>query len=582
MQPFLESGWWAVGPYPLGLDLTCPPEIDPDPSKPVATADGTHKLKWQTVPYTPASGTIAIETAMGSQKNVSFYALAYVYADRDRTASFNLEAGDEPFRLWVNQKLAFEGYACWKGGIDREVQIPIALHAGRNTLLIEARADERVLVQRAASRRPDSEGNGSATPGPLVRGGRRTCRCGPDHPSQRRNVPVPSPRALRRAGTTRLNVRLERWFAASTAPAASGWYRRYPSRACCPRSRPRTVICGLRPWSSGWNSISSGPSSCWATLSIEVAVSPPPRSTSASRCESRTRPVSHHCWPRSCTSSGRSDESRKVLQEAEERHSSLVKQGLASPPYRPAPNWEAELYSQLTLKEARRLILGKDSGPSEDEKALMGKARELRNALEAADDHFTRLAMKYPRRRGCGSSRDAGWVSWAGGTRPPGHSPGLPRWHHNDPQVWKARGRAYAELGKRAEAAADFAQMLNSLQTPPVPEEHISYYKWILSRHGIDDTMVRDPDLYERLTAIRPTDATLVNARVQYLIRHGRYGEAATVQERFVQLATITLSLASIWPCSAFGAALIRRIAFWPGNSSTSGARPPRHFEHNT
>ena len=234
---------------------------------------------------------------------------------------------------------------------------------------------------------------------------------------------------------------------------------------------------------------------------------------------------------------GRSDESRKVLQEAEQRHASLVKQGLASPPYRPAPNWEVELYSQLTLREARRLILGKDSGPSEDEKALMGKARERRNALEAADDHFTRLAMKYPAqpRLWIDQGRRLGELGrWDDAARAFAKAAELAP---NDPHVWKTRGRVYAELGKRAEAAADFAPMLDSLQTPPVPEERISYYKWILSRHGIDDTMVRDLDLYERLTALRPTDAALVNARVQYLIRHGRYGEAATVQERFVQLA---------------------------------------------
>ena len=262
LQPFLESGWWAVGPYPLGLDLTCPPEIDPDPSRPVATADGTHELKWQTVPYTPASGTIAIETAMGGQKNVSFYALAYVYADRDRTASFNLEAGDEPSRLWVNQKLAFEGYACWKGGIDREVQIPIALHAGRNTLLIKAQRVNGFWCNGRLHDDPSQKGMDLLHLGLWSEAADALAVADRIAPLNATEFRFRVHALYARAGTRRLSVRLQRWFAASTAPAASGWYRRYALRVCCPRRRPQTVISGWRPWSSGWNWISSGPFSC--------------------------------------------------------------------------------------------------------------------------------------------------------------------------------------------------------------------------------------------------------------------------------------------------------------------------------
>src|SRR5262245_56672975 len=36
LNKFLEAGWWVVGPYPRDLKLPCPPEIDPDPARPVA------------------------------------------------------------------------------------------------------------------------------------------------------------------------------------------------------------------------------------------------------------------------------------------------------------------------------------------------------------------------------------------------------------------------------------------------------------------------------------------------------------------------------------------------------------------
>ena len=43
LNKFLEAGWWVVGPYPAELKEFCPPELDPDPSRPVPrdrSADG--------------------------------------------------------------------------------------------------------------------------------------------------------------------------------------------------------------------------------------------------------------------------------------------------------------------------------------------------------------------------------------------------------------------------------------------------------------------------------------------------------------------------------------------------------------
>src|SRR6185436_13047598 len=36
LNRFLEAGWWVAGPYPRDLKLPCPPEVDADPSRPVA------------------------------------------------------------------------------------------------------------------------------------------------------------------------------------------------------------------------------------------------------------------------------------------------------------------------------------------------------------------------------------------------------------------------------------------------------------------------------------------------------------------------------------------------------------------
>ncbi len=53
LNKFLEAGWWVVGPYPPNVDEFCPPEIDPDPSKPAdCPATGTKS----TAPQVPGRG----------------------------------------------------------------------------------------------------------------------------------------------------------------------------------------------------------------------------------------------------------------------------------------------------------------------------------------------------------------------------------------------------------------------------------------------------------------------------------------------------------------------------------------------
>src|SRR4029453_17148522 len=53
LNKFLEAGWWIVGPYPQEVKEFCPPEIDPDPSKPVYAVDPQTGLSTQPVPWKP-------------------------------------------------------------------------------------------------------------------------------------------------------------------------------------------------------------------------------------------------------------------------------------------------------------------------------------------------------------------------------------------------------------------------------------------------------------------------------------------------------------------------------------------------
>ena len=92
LNQFLEAGWWVAGPYPEPFDRTCLSEKDPDPSRPMDIGGGSHALKWQAVSTTPNTGHIELGMVGGGNQTVSFYALTYVHADRDRTASLLLRA----------------------------------------------------------------------------------------------------------------------------------------------------------------------------------------------------------------------------------------------------------------------------------------------------------------------------------------------------------------------------------------------------------------------------------------------------------------------------------------------------------
>src|SRR5262249_39487875 len=134
---------WVVGPYPEQLDVRCPPEVHPNPSKPVAAVGERRELKWQSVPATLHDGSFNTDAIAGSRRNATYYFLAYVHADRDRTATLVLRSGGDA-RLWVNGRLALDGMAAWKIGSASDVYTPLSLSAGRNTLLIKSQHKDDV------------------------------------------------------------------------------------------------------------------------------------------------------------------------------------------------------------------------------------------------------------------------------------------------------------------------------------------------------------------------------------------------------------------------------------------------------
>src|SRR5262249_38088669 len=153
LNRFLEGGWWVAGPYPRDLKLPCPPEVDPDPSHPVAA--------FSVLPIIPAGSPVPGLSLLGSLalsqfnwmpckpeghglmvqrghpaldknfENSSVYAVTYVYSPEERQATF-LVGGDDMMRLWVNNRLVHETTQILgnEWALDR---VSVTLRPGRNT-----------------------------------------------------------------------------------------------------------------------------------------------------------------------------------------------------------------------------------------------------------------------------------------------------------------------------------------------------------------------------------------------------------------------------------------------------------------
>jgi tetratricopeptide (TPR) repeat protein len=147
LNRFLEAGWWVIGPYPADLTLICPPETNADPSQPVPNVGREGKLKWQSVPADPVKGLIKFPRGANAAAGTAYYALACVHADQARTATIRLQTGSD-LRVWVNGKLVFDGFAAWGLGGANGGEVPIALRAGQNQLLIKTRSSDGTCAVR--------------------------------------------------------------------------------------------------------------------------------------------------------------------------------------------------------------------------------------------------------------------------------------------------------------------------------------------------------------------------------------------------------------------------------------------------
>lgn len=532
LNRFLEAGWWVVGPYPDRMDMPCPPEINPDPSKPVSAVGDKRELKWQAVGSSPHTGHIQWPYSMGGKSKASSYALTYVYADRDRTAALHLWPKFDA-RVWVNGQVAFAGFG--EGKNSGIIEIPVSLRKGRNTLLVRNRHDGEAWCECAFLDAPIRRGY------ELVRMGLWAEAADAFAEADRRSPLHEYPSRLR----------IHALFAAGREAEARDVFaelvRRHDRSGSVDASIDLTQACLLPPdqgqdrerWLAATRRfVAANPAEMYRYHRLAHACF---RAGKFGEAEVNLRKAlaKEQLYFQPLLASilhqlGKNADARKTLDAMEARHARLVQEALAANPYRPAQYWEEELWYQVMRREARTLILGKDSGPSMDEVALAKKANARQAELDKIEDQFVRLAHQNPDqpRLWIDQGRRLGQAKqWDESARAFAKAIELaPKdWH-----VWKERGRAYAELAKWDEAAADF---VTALKLAPAPTAKAPQFPWAVDRAGIDDLLVRWDEVFDRVTKARPKDTVLWARRAQHFARLGQWPDAEKALQRFRELA---------------------------------------------
>lgn len=135
LNPFLEAGWWVVGPLatqPDRYDQPQAPESNADPAIPVLAAEGQPELVWRPV-GTQDFGCVDFATTGDPGLK---YAIGYIYSARERRESLML-SGYGSARVWLNGQEIGRANDMTGSEFAPYQRLSATLHPGRNVILIK-------------------------------------------------------------------------------------------------------------------------------------------------------------------------------------------------------------------------------------------------------------------------------------------------------------------------------------------------------------------------------------------------------------------------------------------------------------
>ena len=536
LNRFLEAGWWVTGPYPQPLEQPCPPEAAGDPSRTVAAVGQNRDLKWHAVPTWPDSNNVELHRLPGISPKAAYYALAHVYADRDRTAVLGFRPKEDG-RVWVNGRLVLDGVAAWGHPAGTQLRVPVALKAGRNDILLKIRHTEgHPWCEVTLDDTPHQKASDLAAMGLWSEAATRYAEADQRHP-----LPAwASAQHLRCLLATGRDEEYRRKF--------EEFVRRHDRPGSDDVVTELAITCYLPPVRSPdrdrWarvleREVARDPNTTWRHYWLACAYYRGARFAEAEEhvrkaIQGNNEILFQPLYASVCHALGRPDEAREILRRVEERYATAVSDFTGD---RPPPD-RGDIYASpgnqlqflITLREARQRITGTDPGPHPAVREIEAAARERVASRNQAGDDFARLPMQFPDqpRLWIDSGRRLGELD-----RSNEAAAALAKAAELAPksaQVWKERGRAYTILGKWDEAAADFSR---ALELAPAAAKGDWRYPWVHARTPVEDLAVRQNEVFDRLVGLRPKDPALWARRAMHFARQGRWAEAEAAVSRY-------------------------------------------------
>jgi len=542
LDPFLEAGWWVVGPYPEDMTRPQPPETNPDPARPGAGESGL-PLRWK-----PASVNEDRYIDLGpyaGRPSSSVYAMTHLASDRERTALFCLDGGDR-LRVWLNGCLVFEKDQPHTNRPGPDFLVPATLRAGRNTLLVRVshRSGGHGLRLRAADFELDRAylladfGRWAEAADFFDRAGSRGKFLGP-WPKARQIELLAAlgdrDRCLRAA------TRLADW---------DGPVRPDPYEvALALGMMPNEVVSPERLIDIARQGIAVKPAEAWRKLPLGLALYRAGRFREARDHLTAHVPDAAHQLGAPIQAMARwrlgdKDEARKALARTDGKFVTWCRErsgGRGSAWL----NWWFDGPQLVALRrEAHALIDGK----APDDRAALAKVRaEMGNLIDDRDSPTWAYDLALRLEPGNVEYRKALAARLIELGRLADAEPllsAIVEGKTKEPQAWVDRGLLLAQSGLPDRAAADFGRALELL-----PEDFAIWG----SRTGLCRSMAAQPAAYDLLLTRRPSDALLWYIRAeQHLMRReykaavadfGRGGEPpATTEFAYVYAAALLLA----------------------------------------